>query len=542
MKKTSLKKAIVLGGIAAIFLIVVVVSYIANQRNKSYRSRASYHPGCCGCHMKANAATGACDVADASCTEGCPDCNAKTFKGAVVAPVIVKPEADMTVKCDYGADIDCVSVTGGGLTNCTYRYLEGTSAVFACKAPKNAGTYTSIQCVTSAGTAQKCCAGSNPVGPYTVFTANPHYQQRMKLPKGPYLLSAKVHSVISKGVGTAVNLICAESTCSAGCPAGEATCVTGQKYAENDVIASIAFPESGEFVNKSSSIIIPEDGNNKNYAVQIVVADGSEALIDNVHLMGGTTDYIVNGEFANIAPGTASYNQPDAWGVGNNQLGFYYGMLANTIPSLFPPAPPPVVPPGSSSSAPGGGPIGNVTVSLKVKLQGVTKKPNKSDPIKVKVKLGGSQLPEATAYQTATLSVSDDGVWSGDATFNSVPTGAGFIVYVKGPKHLQKKICDTSPSEGSGGTYHCSTGKITLQAGANTLDFSKILLLVGDLPESNGNQNGIVDSYDTSFIRQNLSSTDPSKLAIGDLNYDGIIDGQDFSLVLASLSIKYDEE
>jgi hypothetical protein len=112
---------------------------------------------------------------------------------------------------------------------------------------------------------------------------------------------------------------------------------------------------------------------------------------------------------------------------------------------------------------------------------------------------------------------------------------------VKGPKHLQKKICDAAPSETSGGTYHCGEGKINLKAGDNDLNLSGILMLVGDLPE-NGTQNGIIDSYDTSYVRQHLQSTKADELAIADVNYDGVIDGQDYSLVLASLSIKYDEE
>jgi hypothetical protein len=62
-------------------------------------------------------------------------------------------------------------------------------------------------------------------------------------------------------------------------------------------------------------------------------------------------------------------------------------------------------------------------------------------------------------------------------------------------------------------------------------------MMVGDLPD----QNGVVDSYDTSYIKLNLGSTDARALQIADLNLDGIVDTQDYSLVIASLSIKYDD-
>jgi len=202
--------------------------------------------------------------------------------------------------------------------------------------------------------------------------------------------------------------------------------------------------------------------------------------------------------------------------------------------------------PGGGSSSSGGGGSSSVPgsqamkLNMKLKLQGVSKKPVSSSPISVKVKLGGKLMAQTSAYQTITYTVGDEGVWTGSAGL-SAPPGDGYVLYVKGPKHLQKKICDAAPSETSGGTYHCGEGKINLKAGDNDLNLSGILMLVGDLPE-NGTQNGIIDSYDTSYVRQHLQSTKADELAIADVNYDGGIAGQDYSLVLASLSIKYDEE
>jgi hypothetical protein len=182
----------------------------------------------------------------------------------------------------------------------------------------------------------------------------------------------------------------------------------------------------------------------------------------------------------------------------------------------------------------------SVSLTMKIKLQGIAKKPKTADPITVSVKLAGSTGTPIT--KSVAFTVDDAGIWTGKADMDGVPTGGGYTVYIKGPKHIQKKICDAVPTEAKVGTYHCAEGKIAIVAGANTLDFSKVVQLAGDLPEGGTKQNGIVDAYDTTFIRTNLGSTDATKLKIGDINFDGIIDTQDYSMVLQSLSIKFDEE
>ena len=72
---------------------------------------------------------------------------------------------------------------------------------------------------------------------------------------------------------------------------------------------------------------------------------------------------------------------------------------------------------------------------------------------------------------------------------------------------------------------------------------SNIRILSGDLPE-NGEQNGVIDSYDISFIRNNLGKTEESVVNICDINLDNICDTQDYSLLIQPLGTgnKYDEE
>ncbi|MFW5703668.1 MAG: hypothetical protein ACOCXQ_02435 [Patescibacteria group bacterium] len=124
--------------------------------------------------------------------------------------------------------------------------------------------------------------------------------------------------------------------------------------------------------------------------------------------------------------------------------------------------------------------------------------------------------------------------------FDEIPISGGYSVFVKGDHHIQKRVCDATPTEKLDGRYHCTSGNITIKEGNNVLDFTGIYQLAGDLPLS-GEQSGFVDSLDITFLRANLGSKDQQDLIVGDLNLDGIVDTQDYSLALYSLSFKYDE-
>ena len=229
----------------------------------------------------------------------------------------------------------------------------------------------------------------------------------------------------------------------------------------------------------------------------------------------------------------------DTVAIGGNYT-FGTGGGQPTTPPGNPTTPPgnPTTPPGNPTAVPtnppGGG--GSTTLNMKIKFQGIPTKPTNANAETVQVRLfkEGDQAPINGSGQ---FTPDASGIYNGTVTLNASP-GANYTLYVKGPRHLQKKICANSPLETSVGTYRCGRGQVNITSGTNNIDLSKILVLVGDLPQ----QDGIVDAYDTSFIRQSFGSTDPSKLAIGDLNRDGIVDTQDMSLIIQSLNVKYDEE
>lgn len=192
---------------------------------------------------------------------------------------------------------------------------------------------------------------------------------------------------------------------------------------------------------------------------------------------------------------------------------------------------PKVLPPTATPT-----PAGTVELQMKIKLQGILRTPSDARSIPVKVTVVGNGR-SGQVVRTVMFTVGADGIWTGK-TFVDVPSAYGYKVFVKPPQHLQKRMCEANPTETAAGTYRCGDiGTITLRDGVNYLDFSKITLLTGDLPD----QDGIVDSYDLAYMRLNFGSTNPDVLEIADLNQDGIVDTQDYALVVASLSVKYDE-
>jgi Zn-dependent metalloprotease len=182
-------------------------------------------------------------------------------------------------------------------------------------------------------------------------------------------------------------------------------------------------------------------------------------------------------------------------------------------------------------------PTGNVELDLKLKFQGVGKKPaDEINKLFVKVTLVSDLDEKNESYGIFTAD--NQATWSGQVFFNlkEISPTAKYKILIKGPMHLQKKICDPSPSETKDGYYQCSLPNILLKQGKNFFDFSKITLLAGDLPI----QDGIVNAYDLSLIRQRLGVkiTGPQ---LYDLNLDGVINTQDYSLILYTLSTRFDE-
>jgi hypothetical protein len=180
----------------------------------------------------------------------------------------------------------------------------------------------------------------------------------------------------------------------------------------------------------------------------------------------------------------------------------------------------------------------DVIVRLKLRFQGILTSPHANEDI-MTVKIGVRTRDKTEIiYRTGDFTADAKGIWSGMVFFPSLPPADNYVMYVKGPKHIQKKICLASPYETYEGTYQCKDGQvITLKKGENSFDFSTLYLLVGDLPV----QDEMANSFDLATIYKYLGHTDPDALASADLNMDGIVDSQDYALVIKALSFRFDD-
>ena len=173
-------------------------------------------------------------------------------------------------------------------------------------------------------------------------------------------------------------------------------------------------------------------------------------------------------------------------------------------------------------------------VNYRIKFQGITGQPKNATSIDAKLgiyRASGEQIDTRSVKFTPQA----DGTWVADTEYKNIPD-TNYYVTIKGPKHLQKKICEINPKEVVSGTYRCKNGGINFKEN-NTFDFSQIYMLAGDLPL----QNGIIDAVDIIYIRSNFGSQSAEVVARGDLNYDGIVDSQDYTIILNALAFKYDE-
>lgn len=181
---------------------------------------------------------------------------------------------------------------------------------------------------------------------------------------------------------------------------------------------------------------------------------------------------------------------------------------------------------GPITSEPGG--QNKVVIALKLRFQGIESKPKSTEAILVRVGVGGGDLKD-TQYKQVVFTPSGGGIWEGNAIFD-IPEGSRYKVVVKGRNHRQKKYCENTPSESKPGEYICEAEAISLKKGVNTLDFSKVVQMAGDL-----NQDGIVNSQDMIFIRNNVGTQDIEKLVIGDVNKDGVLNAVDYALTKFTL-------
>jgi|GEM_PF-2300895 len=149
----------------------------------------------------------------------------------------------------------------------------------------------------------------------TPLDPNPYrYEQYLKLEKGTYTLSAIIKPYIIKGRGILVTFACGESTCGGG-----------RKL--HDIMGKTPlFTTVGQYQEQSATVTVPDDGDNKKYAVRVFVEDGSEAEVDKVSLLDrGATEKLLNDHYPIGSRLSFPRKQPASWEF--DIMGNIYGTI-----------------------------------------------------------------------------------------------------------------------------------------------------------------------------------------------------------------------
>ncbi len=305
--------------------------------------------------------------------------------------------------------------------------------------------------------------------------------------------------------------------------------------APNDAIAAAKVSILATGGVKIIDILSPLDSENKPFVnTKIVDKTITEKLAkETILVVSGTADLpgvikipvVVTGEKAgNLQVDTKESQIIDANGNSYNfaksKAGYmtFSGVGRDTS---IPPTPTPL-------------PATSVNLNLTMKFQGITSSGVKSKTISgVKVQLvqGSGQAAQYSLPQYITVTMDEAGLWHGNAVFPNVKPGKDYALLIKGPKHLQKRICENDATESAPGIYICTEGKINLESNNNSLDTSGVTEMIGDV----GIQDSILNSYDLSFIQNTIRKTSKSSGADADVNYDGVVNKTDYDLLIYSL-------
>lgn len=210
------------------------------------------------------------------------------------------------------------------------------------------------------------------------------------------------------------------------------------------------------------------------------------------------------------------------------------------------------------------GPGVTAILNMKLQFQGITKEQIANgnvtkDTLNVRVGIaGGSFL--APVYKFVDFKMGPDAIWTGQVSFDQVVPNQGHKILIKGPMHLQRKVCDLNPTEEIPNwldtlqtyRYVCDQGNLFLTAGEQDLDFSNIIQLAGDVPldfsqEASPEgmigfaQDGVVNSFDIAYVDSNFFSSVEDVLKRADFNLDGEVTTGDHDLLIGTLSVQSDE-
>jgi hypothetical protein len=204
--------------------------------------------------------------------------------------------------------------------------------------------------------------------------------------------------------------------------------------------------------------------------------------------------------------------------------------------------------------------VQQVDLSFAVSFKGATKetisaqrRTNMPDPKQqtVRVKIVNPALKINKTFNDVAVSYSKDdstdakAVYKGALVLDEIPPADGYLVFIKGPRHLQKLFCQNKPTGPCRGRL---SSQIVFAKGENEYDFSTLALEAGDLPDPDADmvQDGVADARDWERLRAlNTIPQDQitnQDLLVADLDLNGKIDLRDTGLLTDTLFKKYEED
>lgn len=319
----------------------------------------------------------------------------------------------------------------------------------------------------------------------------------------------------SKGSENVVTLILRPAS-------GKISAVTLHLQATGGVnIVNVLSSQNADNSSLSNTKVIPSDMSGKSAKVTILVMKATADLPDAIKIpVVVKADKATSGNlFLNVKESQV-IDENGALYILTEPKRSYITFSQKGTDSIPPPLPTPL-------------PQNTTVVQMAAKFQGVDPKDVKIKTIpgvKVQLVSGSGVSAVSSAPQFVPFIMDSAGLWHGSAVFPGVKSGKGYAILIKGPKQLQKRFCQNTPTEVSLGKYRCSTGEIELTTQTN-LDLTGVALMAGDV----GIQDGIENAYDLSFMQNVIRKTSKSSVADADLNMDGKVDKSDYDMLLYTM-------
>jgi len=166
--------------------------------------------------------------------------------------------------------------------------------------------------------------------------------------------------------------------------------------------------------------------------------------------------------------------------------------------------------------------VGESRLAFDIKLYGIDDKVNDQD---VDVMIKGEKIERN--YSTRVV-FDANGYAKGTVTLTSDVKGEGFRIFIRARNHLWQQFC------AYGQIWPCDnydSGFVLPYS--DTINLSSWPIWPGDIADSSGNKDGIVDAADFSRLKNQIGQKGDKLTA--DLDLNGVVNGRDVALFLKSI-------